>query len=287
MERLAISILLVLLLTLTGCGNAATSEPASDNTPSESVSNSVNETDNTENTETEAPSEPENEEPENEETSKEEEKPVHKHSYTKKVVKATCTAKGYTKYTCECGETYKDNYTAKLEHSYAKKVVKATCEKKGYTKYTCSCGETYKDNYTSKLAHSYGEWEIVKSATTTKTGSKKRVCGKCGNSETETITKRKKAANVDPRVEIGTGRYTGIPQYVLGDCKVIDKRTWGETPTITVYKNFLKEDCMHVTYYNKKNKKIEFDVEPVEDYINSFTIRDDGTFVSMIIGNYT
>ena len=42
----------------------------------------------------------------------------HVHSYTKKVTKSTCTAKGYTTYTCVCGDTYKANYTNALGHTY-------------------------------------------------------------------------------------------------------------------------------------------------------------------------
>lgn len=36
--------------------------------------------------------------------------PTHTHSYSKKVTVATCTEKGYTTYTCSCGDTYKDNF---------------------------------------------------------------------------------------------------------------------------------------------------------------------------------
>ena len=36
---------------------------------------------------------------------------THKHSYSKTVTAPTCTEKGYTKYTCSCGESYIDNYT--------------------------------------------------------------------------------------------------------------------------------------------------------------------------------
>ena len=45
---------------------------------------------------------------------------VHSHEYSKKVTKPTCTAKGYTTYTCECGDTYKDNYTNAKGHTYSK-----------------------------------------------------------------------------------------------------------------------------------------------------------------------
>jgi hypothetical protein len=35
--------------------------------------------------------------------------------------------------------------------------------------------------------HSFGEWEVVKEATTTEVGEKKRVCSACGETETEEI----------------------------------------------------------------------------------------------------
>ncbi len=44
---------------------------------------------------------------------------VHTHSYIAAVTDPTCTAAGYTTYTCSCGESYKDNYTNALGHSYA------------------------------------------------------------------------------------------------------------------------------------------------------------------------
>ena len=41
----------------------------------------------------------------------------HKHSYSAKVTPATCSKKGFTVYTCSCGESYKDNYT-EPSHNY-------------------------------------------------------------------------------------------------------------------------------------------------------------------------
>ena len=41
------------------------------------------------------------------------------HTYKTKTTKPTCTAKGYTTYTCTlCGCNYKADYTAKLSHKY-------------------------------------------------------------------------------------------------------------------------------------------------------------------------
>ena len=52
---------------------------------------------------------------------------IHTHNYSKSVTAATCTERGYTTYTCSCGDTYKDDYTD-FAHTYSK--------------YKCSkCGE--------------------------------------------------------------------------------------------------------------------------------------------------
>lgn len=68
----------------------------------------------------------------------------HIHSYIKKVTKPTCTAKGYTTYTCSCGDTYKADYVKAKGHSYAA----ATCTKPK----TCKvCGVTSG----KALGHSY------------------------------------------------------------------------------------------------------------------------------------
>ncbi len=42
----------------------------------------------------------------------------HTHEYTAVVTDPTCTEKGYTTYTCECGDNYKDNETEVLGHLY-------------------------------------------------------------------------------------------------------------------------------------------------------------------------
>jgi hypothetical protein len=46
-------------------------------------------------------------------------KESHTHSYTSVVTDPTCAAKGYTTYTCSCGDSYVDNYTNALGHNYS------------------------------------------------------------------------------------------------------------------------------------------------------------------------
>ena len=129
--------------------------------------------------------------------------PATGHSYDAVVTNPTCTAQGYTTYTCSvCGDTYVDNYVDALGHtevvdaavaatctetgltegkhcsvcnevlvaqtevpatghSYDAVVTNPTCTAQGYTTYTCSvCGDTYVDNYVDALGHT----EVVDAA---------------------------------------------------------------------------------------------------------------------------
>ena len=62
---------------------------------------------NTEETEPSEPSEPE-----------EEAEVIHEHDYETVVTDPTCTEQGYTTYTCECGDSYVDDYVDATGHTY-------------------------------------------------------------------------------------------------------------------------------------------------------------------------
>lgn len=69
----------------------------------------------------------------------------HTHSYTDVVTEPTCTEKGFTTYTCECGYFYVDTYVDALGHAWDKGVVtlEPTATEDGVRTYTCErCGET-------------------------------------------------------------------------------------------------------------------------------------------------
>ena len=72
-------------------------------------------------------------------------------------------------------------------HSYTQSVTASTCTAQGYTTYSCSCGDSYKSNYKAALGHSYGAWNTTKQPTESATGRKERVCSACGNKETENL----------------------------------------------------------------------------------------------------
>jgi len=118
----------------------------------------------------------------------------HQHSYTTAVTEPTCTEKGYTTYTCSCGDSYTDDYVSETghilgewkvtkeatcvefgeetrncqncdyvetreievkEHDYEAEVTAPTCTEGGYTTYTCQCGDSYVDNYVNATGHTY------------------------------------------------------------------------------------------------------------------------------------
>jgi hypothetical protein len=150
----------------------------------------------------------------------------HTHIYNAVVTAPTCTAQGYTTYTCECGDTYVNNYTDKLDHDYTsvvttepthltegvktftckcgdtytkpvakleghtyEKVATApTCTEKGYTTYVCECGDNYVSDYVGAKAHNYTS-TVTKSATHLTEGLKTYTCSSCGNEYTEKIAK--------------------------------------------------------------------------------------------------
>lgn len=106
------------------------------------------------------PTEPKPTEPEP--TAPPETQPVHTHSYTSKVIAATCTANGYTEHTCSCGDSYRDSYTDPIGHSYKDTVVSPTTSSQGYTEHTCTrCGDSYRDSYTDKLQEAIDLQEVI------------------------------------------------------------------------------------------------------------------------------
>ena len=101
------------------------------------------------------------------------------HNHTAKVTEPTCTERGYTTYTCACGDTYRGNETPATGHNYTPKVTAPTCTQQGYTTYICSCGDSYIDNYVNATGHSYTS--KVTAPTCTEKGYTTYTCH-CGHS---------------------------------------------------------------------------------------------------------
>ncbi len=112
---------------------------------------------------------------------------LHEHKYTKTVVPPTCTEKGYTLYSCDCGYEYKNNFVNPEHDFILVEYAEPTCEKEGRETYKCSrCGEE-KINILPATGHNFGKWIEQTKPTCTKAGKEVRQCSKCGKKETRAI----------------------------------------------------------------------------------------------------
>lgn len=171
-------------------------------------------------------------------------------------------------------------------HSYVDNVIKPSCTEDGYTIHTCSvCNDSYRDSKTDKLGHVYTNWIVIKASTTEEVGMKECKCDVCNEAKiTEEIPKKVFIPKIDPRVTIGTLQWTNYPQYSFKSGYVIDKRTWGEAPEISI----TNDENMHVIYFDKNNNKVEFDVLcNGNEVIHAFTIKNDGTYGQKIVTDFS
>ena len=113
----------------------------------------------------------------------------HTHSFNPVVTAPTCTAQGYTTYTCSCGDSYKGNTVAAKGHTKVSVASKnPTCIEAGHRayEYCTSCSYTTYVVIPAK-GHSYTT-KVITPATHTTTGTMKYTCS-CGSSYTDTIAK--------------------------------------------------------------------------------------------------
>lgn len=148
---LIISLLAILMLVGCGSQNSETGVSENDATPTSAIAEEESEA-TVEPTEEptstpEATEEPESttaptEAPETPAPTEEPTEPPHTHNYSTSVTQPTCTTQGYTTYTCNCGHSYKDNYT-NGSHNYSN----GTCT---------ACGAS-DPNYIPPHTHSWTE----------------------------------------------------------------------------------------------------------------------------------
>ncbi len=144
----------------------------------------------------------------------------HTHAYTAVVTAATCTAKGYTTYTCACGDSYVGDYTSATGHSYGSYVTTtaATCSTTGVKTKTCSvCGDTYSTTIAATGNHSYTS--EVTAPTCTTQGYTTYTCSVCGDSYVGNYTSPVGHTYDDGEVTTKpTTTSTGIMTYTCTDC---------------------------------------------------------------------
>ena len=132
---------------------------------------------------------------------------LYGHEYMKEVVKPTCSAEGYTKYTCiHCGNTYISSYTPKIKHTQETvPAVAATCTSDGLTEgKRCSvCGEILTpQEVIPKTAHTEMFFGTVLPTTTSDGrtyGAKCSVCGEIliGNDTIHKLTESAQSTATD------------------------------------------------------------------------------------------
>ena len=73
-------------------------------------------------------------------------------------------------------------------HSYTAAITKPTCTAGGYTTYTCkNCGHSYVADQTAALGHGWSAWKTVQAPTCTAEGMEQRSCSRCGKTESRTL----------------------------------------------------------------------------------------------------
>jgi len=102
-------------------------------------------------------------------------------------------------------------------HNYIPTVIESTCTEQGYTLYTCECGESYTDNYVEVADHTFGDWNIVKEATCSVIGSKEKICA-CGAKEIASIIYNENHNYLGTVSTEPTCGEDGIKTYVCADC---------------------------------------------------------------------
>lgn len=146
----------------------------------------------------------------------------HTHNYKSEVVNPTCEKGGYTKHTCECGNTYNDTETSALGHTEViDEGVEPSCINDGIGlsegKHCSVCNKVLVAQETVKgsVEHNFGEWTIIKEATEDEEGSKKQVCSICGLENVQSIPLKEHVHSYTSNVVEPT---CDMPGYTMHEC---------------------------------------------------------------------
>lgn len=114
---------------------------------------------------------------------------IHTHKYVDSIVPPTCTEKGYTLHSCNCGYEYKDNFV-NPKHDYVLiEYTDPTCETDGKELYKCiHCGNE-KTEIVKAKGHKFGRWVEQEKPLCEKDGYEVRQCSVCGKIETNSISR--------------------------------------------------------------------------------------------------
>ncbi len=74
-------------------------------------------------------------------------------------------------------------------HTYEEVITAPTCEKGGYTTYTCNCGDSYRDSETAALGHAWDEGRTTIPPTEYEAGEMTYTCTRCDETQTKELPK--------------------------------------------------------------------------------------------------
>lgn len=172
-------------------------------------------------------------------------------------------------------------------HRYMETRQEPTCTQDGVIWSTCECGKKYKD-YITMLGHDWSEWVITKEPTTESTGDRERSCARCGLKEKDFVapldkeTGEKYVSYIDPKLSVEHIDSAVWYRYKELSVGVLDARTWGEPPSI-----YVEEDgSLRVVYFQKNGEKVELLHSPVANKFHRGVILEDGTFITVLVGDF-
>ena len=180
----------------------------------------------------------------------------HTHTYSEEVVDPTCTEGGYTRYTCECGDTYDDRAVEATGHTFVYNNKEATCTEPGWSEGVCACGYTESGEIPAK-GHQYGEWTVIKDSTLTEVGEMRAECSVCGDVSTKEIP-LKEPAEYNVTYDLNGGRFEGGYATVeeLTNAFLANFNKYGDGSTVTK-ENFQSDShpCIKTSLANPKMLK--------------------------------
>jgi len=124
--------------------------------------------------------------------------PVCQHTFEElETIPPTCTAQGYTLYSCTvCDltkkEDFKDSRGGHVKSEEPGVTTPPACDVSGYTTYTCAvCGETFDEDYVDSLGHTKGDVVTVKLPTCVDNGYTTYTCAVCDEEFDSDLVDRK------------------------------------------------------------------------------------------------
>ena len=147
------------------------------------------------------------------------------HTYVAETKAPTCTAKGYTTYTCRnCHYHYNDDYVNANGHSYQyTRTIEPSCTTQGYALYTCSvCNVTERRNAVPARGHSLTDIHTVAPTCTAK-GYEEGVCSVCGATVKQNYINAAGHDNEVVKIVAPTCTEKGYTEYKCKTCGTVTK----------------------------------------------------------------